>query len=271
MSPIILNHQQRKLNTNNMVNFLDLPGEIRNLIYDHLLVFEAPIAPWAKKEVLPVNLLYTNNKTIYQEFGSLFYSRITFDFSTNRPNCEIHHCPACSASRMASFLDKIGQNAKHIQSIKIDFPQIICEPPRLWEESWLSKPTVKIVKKIARTCPDLKRLILGSTLMLNILLDVAVEEPDETVGLLYRIDTHLRRISSLRSIFVRVPNCEEYYKLMDEMEYQFGWEVEMIDAEDFKWMSDDYSEGEEDEDDYDDEDYEDDEDEDEDSDDDDDY
>ncbi|EEA23345.1 hypothetical protein EYB25_006084 [Talaromyces marneffei] len=104
-----------------MIGFLDLPGEIRNLIYDHPLMFQEPIVPWAKEQALPISLFYTN-KTIYREFCSLFYSRITFNFTSHELGHEEHQCPARLTKQVTSFLDQIGQNAKYIESIKPDFP-----------------------------------------------------------------------------------------------------------------------------------------------------
>jgi hypothetical protein len=232
-----------------MVGFLDLPGEIRNLIYDHLLVFEKPaIVPWAKEEALPVNLLYVTNKTIHHEFGSLFYSQITFDFSSHGSACEEHQCRACSTKRIVSFLDRIGQNAKYIQSIKTDFPFLCCETKGFWTDSWISEYSVQIVNKIGSNCSDLRELILSPTITLNVLFDVAVRDLDETLDLLHRIDRHLRKIPSLESIVTRLPDCDEYYNLKDDMEFVFGWEVELIDPLDIGWITDD----DDDDDDYDD-------------------
>lgn len=228
-----------------MIGFLDLPGEIRNLIYKHLLVFETPIVPWAKHESLPINLFYTN-KTIHHEFGSLLYSRIAFDFGTNGPSCKKPFCRSCSARRI-SFLDEVGQNAKHIQTIVIDFPLLICEHEWDWEETWISLGSAGVVPKIAANCPDLKNLILASNAILNTVLEVAVEGPDATFDLLDRIDKHLRTIPSLRSISLMLPDSGYYFELADEMESEFGWVVDMVDPSEFDWMGDDDDEEEEEE------------------------
>lgn len=221
-----------------MIGFLDLPGEIRNLIYKHLLVFKTPIVPWAKLESLPTNLLYAN-KTIHHEFGSLFYSRITFDFSKNGPDCGKPYRGSCSARRITSFLDEVGQNAKYIQTIVITFPLIIGEREWYWEECWRFLDNARVVRKIAANCPGLKNLILASNAMLTIVLHVAVEHPDATFDLLHMIDKHLRIIPSLRSLSVMLPDSGDYFKLADEMESEFGWVVDMVDPSEFDWMGDD--------------------------------
>ncbi|KUL83015.1 hypothetical protein ZTR_09323 [Talaromyces verruculosus] len=262
ISPTILNYAE--LNPNNMVSFLDLPGEIRNLIYDHLLVFEEPIVPWATEEALPVNLLYTN-KTVHHEFGSLFYSRITFDFSTNGHDYDERPCIGCLTKEITSFLDQIGDNARHIQSLKIDFPYIEREEGESWDDSWISGYSVEVVRKISTNCPGLKKMILGPHLTLYDLLDLAVVDPDEAFELLIIVDMFLRtNVPSVNSISVRVPDSEEFLDLMIEMEDFFRWHVEMIYWDEFEWMSDDDDEEDDEEEEEDDDDNEDDDDEDED-------
>ncbi|KAI7978764.1 hypothetical protein EIK77_006984 [Talaromyces pinophilus] len=247
ISPTILNDAE--LNPSNMVNFLELPGEIRNLIYDHLLVFEEPIVPWATEEALPVNLLYTN-KAVHHEFGSLFYSRITFDFSTNGHDYDERPCSGCLTKQITSFLDQIGDNARHIQSLKIDFPYIEREETESWVNCWISGYSVEVVKQISSNCPDLKKMILGPHLTLYDLLDLAVVDPDEAFELLIIVDAFLRtNVPSVNSISVRVPDSEEFLELMIEMEDFFRWHVEMIYWDEFEWMGDDDDEEEDDDDD----------------------
>ncbi|RAO73335.1 uncharacterized protein BHQ10_009347 [Talaromyces amestolkiae] len=232
-----------------MIGFLDLPGEIRNLIYDHLLAFEGPIAFWAKNNSLPVNLLYVNNKTIYREFSSLFYSRITFDFSSRGPDCEGRQCCACLTKKTTSFLDQIGQNARYIQCIEIDFPSLNLEEDEHWCEALISEYSLEVVNKIASSCPDLKHLILGPNHTLNALLDLAVMEPDETFELLHRVDRCIHRIRSLDlMIWVRIPGCEEFSELIEDMESIFDWNVDVIDPIDFEWMTDEEEDEQDDED-----------------------
>lgn len=50
-----------------MTSFLNLPGEIRNMIYKQLLTSEKPINLWfLGKSSIGTTILYTN-KTIYRE------------------------------------------------------------------------------------------------------------------------------------------------------------------------------------------------------------
>jgi hypothetical protein len=240
-----------------MIGFLDLPGEIRNLIYDHLLVFDQPIVPWAKEQALPINLLHINNKTIYHEFGSLFYSRITFDFSTHRSNSVEHQCHACSTKRITSFLDEIGQNAKHIQSIKTDFPFICYDADAEDEGFFIATHSVQIVDKIQTNCSNLKELVVGPVRTLNVIFHIAFHDLEEACDLVIAVDEHFREISSLEKIKIRVPNSGGYYGLMDMME-DLEWEVEMLHPLDPECMSDEDDEDDEDEDDddEDDDDYE---------------
>lgn len=182
-----------------MIGFLDLPGEIRNLIYDHPLMFQEPIVPWAKEQALPISLFYTN-KTIYREFCSLFYSRITFNFTSHELGHEEHQCPARLTKQVTSFLDQIGQNAKYIESIKPDFPRMFGD-----EEHIISRHSTQIVDKIWSICPNLKELTVGLFHTFNLILHTVLNDLEDAVDLMSIVDDHFgqsRRSSRLRSNFL---------------------------------------------------------------------
>ncbi|KAJ0419175.1 hypothetical protein BJY00DRAFT_286418 [Aspergillus carlsbadensis] len=92
-------------------SLLDLPGEIRNQVYTHLLVRTSPVYLYSKKGLAP-SILYTN-KTIHQEVRSILYSCNCLDLTSG-----------FIATR--DFLRAIGRdNAALIQSVRIFFPGVM--------------------------------------------------------------------------------------------------------------------------------------------------
>ncbi|XTI92297.1 hypothetical protein V2W45_1496829 [Cenococcum geophilum] len=79
-------------------NFLSLPSELRNNIYEQLLVLQ--------------ELLLRANKTVHLEASSMLYAQNRFDFTM------------CTSEDVTSFLEQIGRNnASYILYICVDFPQ----------------------------------------------------------------------------------------------------------------------------------------------------
>ncbi|KAL4781517.1 hypothetical protein BJX76DRAFT_13720 [Aspergillus varians] len=92
-------------------SLLDLPGEIRNQVYAHLLVRTLPVVFFYRKKGLAPSIIYTNKK-IHQEARSILYSCNCFDLTGG-----------FIATR--DFLGAIGRNnAGLIQSVRIFFPGV---------------------------------------------------------------------------------------------------------------------------------------------------
>src|SRR5882762_3499104 len=96
-------------------NFLSLPGELRNRIYELLVLHQEPINI-SEYLSLPGELrnriykltpgLLRTSKTVHREASSLLYSQNRFDFTE------------VSLKMAASFLEKIGRiNANSIRHI----------------------------------------------------------------------------------------------------------------------------------------------------------
>ena len=60
--------------------FLDLPSELRNKIYEQLLVQQERINPYNERESLTPGLLRAN-KTVYSEASSVLYAQNCFDLT----------------------------------------------------------------------------------------------------------------------------------------------------------------------------------------------
>jgi hypothetical protein len=205
-----------------MFEFLKLPGEVRNIIYENLIV-QTPVfpwvneRPWVKHQQLHMNLAYTN-MAIHHEYTSLFYSQTIFDFGQDDlefgfecsdDNCEL--------PRTAEFLERIGRNAKHIQHIHTQFPDYYYDKHK--HEYYLFEHSSRIVNLFRSSCPNLKCLMLGPIYAYSeSLRHLVFEDKGKAAMLLSLMDSHLRTIPSLTSIAIRIPDCELYINLVGEIE-----------------------------------------------------
>lgn len=186
-------------------NFLSLPGELRNNIYEQLLVLQKPIVPptpprsWHS----PLRALHPKlhpelylelllaNKTVHREASSLLYAQNHFDLTK------------CTPSDVASFLDQIGRhNASHIRLICIDFPDFrdLGQPNVALEDN-----SVHILAKIQSDCTNLSTLVtsLVGTNIMGPTLD-ALDSPQIAGEALALADARFRAISSLKEVVVKV-------------------------------------------------------------------
>lgn len=189
-----------------MATFLSLPAEIRNMIYDYLLVRENPIDPIhhrPRKFAVNGNILFTN-KTIHLESSFMLYARNCFELYQNDDQGEA----------TADFLNVIGDNAAKIQSIYTDFFGLAIDD-ELYGQKDIdgyfgivdyvecrcseSKP----LETIRRRCTSLKIMISDSSILdalrwvLNTLEDIDPECQDHVLS---KIEYSLRQIPSLQEI-----------------------------------------------------------------------
>ena len=189
-------------------NFLSLPSELRNKIYEQVLVDQEYIDPFTLSylRLLTPELLRTNS-TVCREASSLLYAQNRFNFAT------------CDSELVASFVDQIGRNnANHIRHIRIDFPDI----PNLGRHDITpGDNSTRILAKIRSDCTNLSTLTtsLGST---NALALDALGSPNLVVEALALVDAGFRTISSLQKIIVEVYNDELSVDIRRKMEI-YGW------------------------------------------------
>lgn len=213
-------------------NFLSLPSELRNNIYEQLLVLQEPIAcptrPWRWHPPLrtlhpafhPELLLA--NKTVHREASSLLYAQNHFDLTM------------CASEHVASFLDQIGRhNASHIRLIYIDFPRFrdLGQP-----NVALKDDNARILAKIQSDCTNLSTLItsLDSAGAIGLKLD-APESPQIVGGALALVDARFRAISSLEEVVVKVYEDGPSVDIRRKMEGH-GWTInvtERVEESDF--------------------------------------
>jgi hypothetical protein len=198
-------------------NFLRLPSELRNRIYELCLLHTEPIDPWAEyNELQELTLgLLCANKTVHRETSSLFYALNCFDFTMATPE------------GIALFLRTIGRNnANSIQHVYINFPTFYdLEPSNVA----LAEGSIGIFANIQSSCANLITLTtsLHSTDHIELRLD-ALDNPQIVTEALKLVDTHFRAISSLQEIIVKVYESGPSGYIRREME-SHGWKISVIE------------------------------------------
>jgi hypothetical protein len=194
-------------------NFLDLPSELRNRVYELCLLHEEPINPWIdqiQRQELTPGLLRAN-KTVHCEASSLLYAQNCFDFAMTTPE------------DVASFLRTIGNiNACCIRHVCVDFPTLRdLEPGNVT----LEEDGDSILASIQSGCTNLRTLTtsLSSTHAMELRLD-ALDNPKIVTEALTLVNTHFRAISSLQDIIVEVYDDGPSGYIRRTME-DHGWTV----------------------------------------------
>ena len=188
-------------------NFLNLPSELRNTIYELCLVPKRPLKPWDTTQKKPAASLLRVNRAVHREARFVFYGQNRFDFSSTPP------------ARVASFLETIGRNnAECIQHINIHFPNF--DYPNLGSVT-LGRRWKDTLANIERACSDLRTLTIPSHCMDEVLGQL---DPEVTTEYFTLVNSHLRAIPSIQHIIV-----EEYdggdktsHAARREME-NYGW------------------------------------------------
>lgn len=174
-------------------SFLSLPGEVRNGIYELVLLDQNPIDPWfgydrQQKYTLG---LFRASKVVHDEASSLFYSQNRFDFTS------------ASSEKVVSFLGQIGSNnAGHIRHVLIDFPGFLSLDPG---DVTLEEDSISILANIQRSCANLNSLTTPpeSTHAMEFRLGL-LGNHGVTTEALKVVDTRFRAISSLEDIIIEV-------------------------------------------------------------------
>lgn len=198
-----------------MANFLDLPSELRNQVYELCLLHEEPIDPWddyGPQRELTLGLLLAN-KTVHREATSFFYAQNCFDFTLTTPE------------DVASFLETIGRdNADYIRHIRIDFPNLRdLEPGNVTIE----EDNIGIFAHIRSACANLSTLktSLDSTDAMVYKLDT-LDHPNVVNEALTLVNTQFRAFLHLSDIIVKMheDNLTLYMKTMME---NHGWTLSL--------------------------------------------
>lgn len=194
-------------------DFFSLPGEIRNKIYEYLLVHEDGIVPWHKGFGLSPNILATSKRTLH-EARSILYGGNCFNISADPDKAE-------------EFFNAIGLiNVHHLRSIRIAFPirnneenfkydnEPVCEDPSL--------ATMNIIIKL---CVNVETVTFS--LVSVELLECSLVKDHGVI--LAKVDSRLREIPALKDVIVEARRGGFAMAIRQEIE-GLGWL--MCDLED---------------------------------------
>jgi hypothetical protein len=211
-------------------NFLKLPRELRDRVYELCLLHQEPIDRWIEydpwidfdqRQELTPGLLRAN-KTVHREASSLLYAQNRFDFTMATPK------------DVASFLRTIGGNADYIQHVCINFPNLRdLEPGNVT----LEESSISILANIQSGYVNLSTLTTSvhSTNAMVLKLD-ALDYPKIITEALKLVDARFRAISSLQEIHVEVYEDGPSDYIRRKME-SHGWTVSAIEYVE-EWGSD---------------------------------
>ncbi len=199
-------------------NFLKLPSELRNRVYELCLVRQEPIDARIKgyqRQGLQTPGFLRANKTVHREASSLFYAQNCFDFTWFMPE------------DVALFLRTIGRNnADYIRHVRVNFPAFLHLEPGLVT---LEDDSISIFANIQSSCVNLSTLTtcIDSTNATELRLD-ALDHPTIVTEALELVDTRFRAISSLQEIIVEVYEDGPSDYIRRKME-SHGWTINAIE------------------------------------------
>ncbi|KAI9642000.1 hypothetical protein NHQ30_009871 [Ciborinia camelliae] len=216
-------------------NFLSLPSELRNNIYEQLLVVESPFSlsafgTFQRREKVTLGLLRAN-KTIYGEASFVLYARNRFDLSW------------CDTEYIESFLARIGRiNASCITYICINFPEF---DHLDLHDITLEEDSSRMLARLQSDCTGLNTLqtSLNTTYEMEVRLD-RLDNLNIVVEALALVDAHFRGISSLQNIIVEVYE-EGPSDFIRNEEIKNRWTVnttEGVEVSDFDVLGSDFDE-----------------------------
>ncbi|KAF5989182.1 hypothetical protein FBULB1_1148 [Fusarium bulbicola] len=197
------------MTTSSPVSFLCLSGELRNAIYEIILLQSEPIDPWLRCGLQVLTGLFRVNKAVHREASLLFYSQNHFDFAGRDPEI------------IASFLQEIGtRNASSIRHIIIDFPEFRHLNP---SDVTIDEESVSILGNILSRCTGLStlRTSLHSTRSMEVRLD-NLDHYSIATEALHLVNTHFRAIPSLSEIILEVYEDGPSDSLRRKMK-SYGW------------------------------------------------
>ena len=219
------------------MSFVSLPGELRNKIYEIILLQSEPIDPWLRYGLqVPTGLFYVS-KTVHREASLLFYSQNRFDFGGRDPE------------KLTSFLQQIGlRNASSIQHIVIDFPGFLYLDPG---DVTIEEKSLSILRSIMSSCTGL--ITLSTSLYSTSNMEVRLDNLDHytlATEALHLVDNHFRAMRSPPEIILEVYEDGPSDCLRKRME-SYGWilskntvaEEDCWDSRFSDFNSDDYGYG----------------------------
>lgn len=169
-------------------SFSQLPSELRNTIYELLLLHSEPIDPWHRFRLKLTTGLFRVCKTVHHESTSLFYSRNRLDLTAAYPKI------------LDLFFEKIGsRNAACVRDVLIRFPEFPnLEPGNVA----IDEGSIKMLTTLQSNCTNLNtlRTCRQSTDAMECWLNVMKKKFDTGLEALELVNTHFKAIPSLREV-----------------------------------------------------------------------
>ncbi|KAK2765530.1 hypothetical protein FQN54_008384 [Arachnomyces sp. PD_36] len=200
--------------------FLSLPGEIRNIIYNHLLVCDEPLSidpewSWVHDYGIALNFCLTN-KTIKHETESVLFGRNCFYFTGSEYSEAVE--------LTSKFLNEIGRNkANLIRCVEIEFPRIVYTE---YDYAALRPEDEMLISEIKIECTNLERLVMSLPYVLLSYMEVSRASRIAAKGLAL-IDAEIKAYPPfLREVIVEVYEGCITEDIKMDMEAR-GWTVDV--------------------------------------------
>ena len=238
-------------------NFLGLPPEIRDRVYEHLLIQQKPIRLLDRRQELTVGLLRVN-KLVHREASALLYTKNHFNLSADPDHEEAE----------VEFLKTIGkENAGNIKHIRMRLPWVenfdIEDEGLTLEDFCFQDDSDSLFTIMKRTCTKLRSLTMSRSSIRDFDFSlVLLRNPEMAITVIKRFNAKIRAIPSLQEIIVEV---KEFLVLNDAREQMeaCGWRLKTqslndgrndnpnktdIDWDSQTWISEDFEDSEDSED-----------------------
>nr|POF17936.1 hypothetical protein CFP56_13347 [Quercus suber] len=200
-----------------VVSFLDIPGEVRNMIYELVLLHDEPLHcgyTWdrVQQKELGINLLLAN-KTVRHEAAPIFFGRNCF---------EVMELAPCAFD---SVLCKIHPRLAHqIQHARTTF-MIFCS-----EDHHRDFLLADVLDRIAGRCPNVRTI---TVLLENDHRDRWWRYPSWGVRLfrdkLAAVNAALSRFTKLGKVIVEVPRDVLKDRMQRELQ-KYAWDLKIVEA-----------------------------------------
>ncbi|KAL2211079.1 hypothetical protein CC79DRAFT_1331447 [Sarocladium strictum] len=211
MSDIVQTSNFDLTTTASKASFLQLPSELRNTIYELLLLHLEPIDPVYPDPLGLTTGLFRVCKAIHHEATSLLYSRNRFDFTVADPE------------KLTLFFEKIGsRNAGCVRDILIRFPEFHnLEPGNVT----LDEGSISMLMTLQSSCANLSKVAtcLQSTVAMENRLD-NLDNFNTATEALELVNIHFKAIPSIREIVLHVYEDGTGVQLRQRMT-EYNWEL----------------------------------------------
>jgi hypothetical protein len=196
------------------IGFLDLPSEVRNMIYELALVRKRLVRPYKYYYEEPYDVfgLLCASRSINREASSIFYGRNNFDFDNVEPDV------------LAAFLQQIGvNNAAYIRHVSIFFPVSFDYGP---DGVTFDDQTMDALRNSCVNLNALTAVLIDADVM-----EYTLEEGDDAdlvMEALNRANISFGMFPSLQNITVEIHGDRLMGYAQDTME-SYGWAIKIIE------------------------------------------